>query len=889
MSNPQPNDESARPPDPAPTIAANFGDRNGRGGAVAADRTPFMPAMDTPSLGTQHRQHTVGERPGDMVGPYKLVDRLGEGGFGVVWLAEQTAPVRRRVALKIIKPGMDTAAVIARFEAERQALAVMDHPHIAKVLDGGATPMGRPYFAMEFVAGVPITRHCDDLRLTIEQRLELFAEVCEAVFHAHTKGLIHRDLKPSNILVGMRDEGAFEPKIIDFGVAKAMEHRLTDSSLLTEAGVLIGTPEYMSPEQAEPGVTDIDTRADVYSLGVVLYELLAGALPLDTKSMRLGNVEQMRRFIRDAEPLRPGDLVTRLGDSAELLARARQTRTQELTRTLRGELEWIPLKAMRKDRAERYRSAAEMADDIRNYLAGRPLIAGPVSTAYRLSKFLMRNKAGVLVASAFIVLVIAGLVWLSVAYREADAQRRRVQLSLDFVKSIFKSIDPAVAQGREVTVREVLDNAVKSAATSPAGAPDIDPESAAVINDTLASAYSRLGDYRTAEALLQKAVAASEIAHGAEHETTTRLRSDLLEATLSGGKVREADALAQQVYSLRQRTLGEVHLLTLQTRSLRARIQQELGDLPGAEKAAREVAALQARVVGEASRDTLETRCNVVDVLTQQGRFAEAEQEAAAIVAISSAAHGAGDEMTLNALGLQASALQETARRNEAVPILERLIAARRTMNGADHPTTLLAMNTLGILLGDLRRDNESLAMARTVYETARSKLGPDHPATSSYFNNLGQALVRSGQFDEAERVFREDLANQRRLRGPMSKEVMTSLTNLGLMILHDRQKPEEALPLLRQALDGLTAILPAGHWMIAAETGYVGECLQALGQMAEAEATLLKSYELMVQSVGADNPRALYAASKIASFYEATGKPAVAAEWKSKAVMKPK
>lgn len=889
MSNPQPNDESARQPDPAPTIAANFGDRSGRGGAVAADRTPVVPAMDTPSLGTQHRQHTVGERPGDMVGLYRLVDRLGEGGFGVVWLAEQTAPVRRRVALKIIKPGMDTAAVIARFEAERQALAVMDHPHIAKVLDGGATPMGRPYFAMEFVAGVPITKHCDDLRLTIEQRLELFADVCEAVFHAHTKGLIHRDLKPSNILVGMREEGAFEPKIIDFGVAKAMEQRLTDSTLQTEAGVLIGTPEYMSPEQAEPGVVDIDTRADVYSLGVVLYELLAGALPFDTKSMRLGNVEQMRRFIRDAEPLRPGDLVTRLGDSAEVLAKARKTRTQELTRTLRGELEWIPLKAMRKDRAERYRSAAEMADDIRNYLAGRPLIAGPVSTAYRLNKFLMRNMAGVVVAGAFVALVIAGVVWLSMAYREADAQRRRVELSLDFVKSIFKSIDPAVAQGREVTVRELLDNAVKSAAMLPAGAADTDPESAAVINDTLASAYSQLGDYRTAESLWQKAVVASEKAHGAESDITTRLRSDLLGATLDSGKAKEADAIAQQVLALRRAALGDEHPLTLQTRSVQVRIQQELGDMVGAEKTAREVAGLQARVVGESAKETLETRCNIVDLLTQQGRFAEAEKEAATIVALSTAAHGVGDAMTLSALGLQASALQETARRGEAVPILERLIAARRTINGPDHPTTLLAMNTLSLLLGDLRRDDESLAMARTVYDAANAKLGADHPATSAYLNNLGQALVRSGKLDEAERVFREDLANQRRLRGPMSKEVMTSLTNLGLMLLYDRKKPDEALPLLKQALDGLTATMPAGHWMIAAETGYVGECLQALGQMAEAEATLLKGYTLLVQSVGADNPRALRAASTIAGFYEATGKPAETADWKSKAEMKPK
>jgi WD40 repeat protein/serine/threonine protein kinase len=368
------------------------------------------------------------EGPGARIGCYKLVRVLGEGGMGIVYLAEQEHPIRRQVALKIIKPGMDTKQVIARIEAERQALALLDHPNIAHVYDAGTTA-GRPYFAMEYIKGVPITEHCDQQKLTIEQRLQLFLGVCEAIQHAHQKGIIHRDIKPSNILVHMEGEKAV-PKVIDFGIAKAMSQALTERTLVTEQGHFVGTPEYMSPEQAQASGQDTDTRSDIYSLGVVLYELLAGVLPFDPKALREGGPDHARKVIREEQPKTPSRQLTALGKTAERIAANRQTEVHSLTRRLHKELEWIPLKAMRKDPARRYQSASELADDIRNYLGGHPLIAGPETAAYRVRKFVRRNRAVVGASAALgavLVLGIVGSTWQAVRATRAEREQSRLR------------------------------------------------------------------------------------------------------------------------------------------------------------------------------------------------------------------------------------------------------------------------------------------------------------------------------------------------------------------------------------------------------------------------------------------------------------------------------
>ena len=496
------------------------------------------------------------EVPGAWVGRYKLLQKLGEGGFGVVWLAEQRSPVRRQVALKLIKLGMDTEQVIARFEAERQALALMDHPNIARVYDAGATPQGRPYFVMELVKGVPITEYCDAERLSTRDRLSLFCGVCRAVQHAHQKGVIHRDLKPTNVLVCVGDAGP-TPKVIDFGIAKATQARLTERTLFTEARQFIGTPEYMSPEQADMSGLDIDTRSDVYSLGVVLYELLTGLTPFDGARLRSAALNEIQRIIRDEDPPRPSTRISQLlqhastganapaatlnrrgitrADAAaakryvEQIARGRRTDVRHLTRELRGDLDWVVMKALEKDRTRRYDSAGALADDVERYLKVEPVVARPPSGAYRLRKLYRRKRGTVLAITAVAATLLIGFAGTSLgmvrewrartraesaeirardamndataamadakaqaaaataarvqadaALREAQAQARLAREQAAIAEAVNRFLnDDILAQvapeelGREVSVRQVLDRAAARVDAEFAGQPAV--------------------------------------------------------------------------------------------------------------------------------------------------------------------------------------------------------------------------------------------------------------------------------------------------------------------------------------------------------------------------------------------------------------------------------
>jgi serine/threonine protein kinase len=405
-----------------------------------------------------------GEGAGSRIGPYKLLQQIGEGGMGVVWMAEQQEPVRRMVALKIIKPGMDTALVIARFEAERQALALMDHPHIARVLDAGATASGRPYFVMELVKGVPITDFCDKNHLAPEARLKLFLDVCHAIQHAHHKGVIHRDVKPSNVLVTLHD-GVPVVKVIDFGVAKATGQRLTEKTLFTAFGQMIGTPAYMSPEQAEMSGLDIDTRSDVYSLGVLLYELLTGTTPLEARRLREAGFAEMQRLIREEEAPRPSTRLSSLGDSATVLAGNRGLDVRRLVRLLAGDLDWVVMKALDKDRGRRYDTPGHFAEDVQRYLRQEAILARPPSMRYKLKKFLRRNWVGTLltavVTGALVAVIQFGLYWalmLAIKHEWLGLQGPQSIINEQLNKEWKEAIDAWVAEkkAREAVLDTVL-------------------------------------------------------------------------------------------------------------------------------------------------------------------------------------------------------------------------------------------------------------------------------------------------------------------------------------------------------------------------------------------------------------------------------------------------
>src|SRR5262245_26599048 len=473
------------------------------------------------------------EGPGTIIGRYKLLQHIGEGGFGSVYMAEQTEPVVRKVALKIIKLGMDTKAVVARFEAERQALALMEHPNIARVLDGGATETGRPYFVMELVRGIATTEYCDQANLATEERLALFIEVCQAVQHAHQKGIIHRDLKPSNVLVTLHDSKPV-PKVIDFGIAKAMHGRLTEKTLFTEFRQFIGTPAYMSPEQAEMSGLDIDTRTDIYSLGVLLYELLTGSTPFDTKALLEAGYGELQRIIREKEPPRPSVRISTQG-SAEI-ARHRRIDVHALSRLLRGDLDWIVMRALEKDRSRRYASASELAQDVRRHLVDEPVQAGPPGATYRVRKFLKRNRAAVAWTATITAALAAGTAGTSWgvlratrereeatrnlalaqqsesaarrAHEEADRQSALAQVKADqardltgFLTETLALSNPMVTGNAGLTTRAVLDRASNEVARLAD-----QPYAEASVRGTIGRAYRSLSAHRLAEPHLRRAV-----------------------------------------------------------------------------------------------------------------------------------------------------------------------------------------------------------------------------------------------------------------------------------------------------------------------------------------------------------------------------------------------
>ncbi|UCD75646.1 MAG: serine/threonine protein kinase, partial [Phycisphaerales bacterium] len=752
---------------------------------LARDSNPSA-FMESPALSEDFRLTDVDKyaaagaaeyEPGHRIDKYVIREPLGEGGAAVVYLAEQEEPVRRLVALKIIKPGMDSRQVIARFEAERQALAMMDHACVAKVFDAGSTETGRPYFIMEHVPGIAITEHCDRQRLSIEDRLKLFMQVCEAVQHAHQKGIIHRDLKPGNVLVLVKDGQAI-PKVIDFGVAKAVHQRLTERTIFTEQGRLIGTPAYMSPEQAEMGGEDIDTRSDIYSLGVLLYELLTGALPFDLKTLRQSAFGEVQRIIREDDPPKPSTRIS--GNGEDLTAHAAECRVdpRSLARELRGDLDWIVMKAMEKDRTRRYETASELAMDIRRHLEHEPVQARPPSRAYRLRKFVRRNRAGVAAGAVAAISLIAATV-VSVSFAVSEAEQRRIasaeatradeereiaQAVNEFLNNdLLAAVAPSAEQGRgrDVLMREVLDEASRriEEAAGEGGRFEDKPLVEAAIRETIGVTYVKLGEFRAAEPHLKRARVLRQRELGGEHPATLRSMWNLASLYRQQGRYDEAEPLYLQTLEVRRRVLGEEHPDTLASMNSIAALYFESGRWYESAPLWDQVLEIKKRVLGEEHRDTLMTMYNLAHLLP-------------------------GDE---------------------AVRLWRQTLEIQRRVLGEEDPDTVTTMGSLAMACAGVGRHDEAESLYLETLEIQRRVLGRDNMYTLGTTTNLGLFYKGQGRLDEAEELLVESVEAKRRVLG--MRHPWTRLAFDGLATVYELQgRKQQALPLRRELLEDVLA-----------------------------------------------------------------------------------
>jgi eukaryotic-like serine/threonine-protein kinase len=774
---------------------------------------------------------STGETFSSCIGPYRLVQRIGVGGMGEVWRAEQTAPFHRTVALKLIKAGMDTRAALARFESERQALALMEHPNIAKVFDAGATTEGRPYFVMECVPGPPITIYCDSHGLTIHERLALFTQVCDGVQHAHQKAIIHRDLKPSNVLVTEVDRKPV-PKIIDFGLAKAVGPRLSQATVYTEVGGIVGTPDYMSPEQADSSERNIDTRTDVYSLGVILYELLVGALPYSSRSGGAGTPSMLEK-IRGEEPTLPSSKLKAMGESSHDSAAKRGEEPHALRRHLRGELDWISMKALEKERSRRYGSPSELSADIQRYLNNEPVLAGPPSTTYRAGKFIRRHRFGVGVAAAAVILLIAFVITMALQARRIAKERDRANREAaaservtDFMTQMFKVSDPGQARGNSITAREILDKASNEIETGLA----TDPQLQARMMNVMGAVYENLGLFAQAEPLFRNAL------------------------------------------EIRRRNLGDKNKDTLQSMYKLAEVLTWRGNTAEAEKLCRESFETRKSVLGPEHRDTLTSMSWLAWILFIEGRYPEAEKLDRDAIEIARRALGPVDNVTLGAMSRLGIVLSEESKYTEGEAILRHVLGERQQKLGLENPDALASANNLANLLMNEGKNAEAEKLDRDTLPFYRSVFGPDNPKTLMVVENLAVTVKNQDRYIEAEQLERDAVEIERKKFGPDNRSTLITMSNLAETLIKEG-KYAEAEQLLREAIDGKRRVLGPEHPSVFISMDSLGNVLKKEKRYADAEQTYRQVLDIRSHILGADSPDTANSAYGLAGVLALEGK----------------
>ena len=811
------------------------------------------------------------EPPIGQIGPYTLLRALGEGGMGVVYLAHQKTPVDRRVALKLIKQGMDTREVIARFEAERQALAVMNHPGIARVFDGGVTEDGRPFFVMELVEGEPITQFCDRHRLSIEGRIALVTAVCRAVQHAHQKGVIHRDLKPSNVLVTMQD-GKPSPKVIDFGIAKAVSEPLTDNTFATQAGVWIGTPAYMSPEQLGLGGLDVDTRSDIYSLGVVLYELLVGVRPYEERKTPhgLGMIDALREGDAPAPGTR---LKTLQPDLQRAIAAARQTQVSALHRELATDLGWIVGKAIEKDRSRRYDTVNGLAADLERYLTDQPVIARAPSTSYRMRKFVARHRAGVAAAAVILALILSSTVIIAAQAARVASERDRATLEAaratsinQFLREMLSSANPWGEGSRQMTVIDALAAAERRIDVSLADQPEV----AVAVKRTIGDAYSGLGEFARAERLLNAAVEATR-PHPAR-------RAELAETLLALGAVfQQSGRLDDSTRVHREgldlaRSAGDRPLIARAQQGL-AEALREQGQFKEAETQATDALRLATEVHGEASAETARAYDTLSNVVNQSGDSVRAESLARKAVDLRRQVRGPGHPEVGLALSNLGAVLLQRGNFEGAASTFAEAVDVLQASLGDTHPAVAVANENMSNALMRLNRLDESAVRLEEVLRVRRAMLGDDSMAVGRTLHNMGVVYVRAGQLDKAESRLNEARVRLERALGPDHPEIAAVVRNQG-GLYERRGDLVRAEALYREALSRNLRQLGEKNASTAVSAAVLAKVLVAQRRYPEAEAELIRTRTIREATIGPSAPLTLRAIEDLAKLYEAWGKP---------------
>jgi serine/threonine protein kinase/tetratricopeptide (TPR) repeat protein len=864
------------------------------------------------------------EGPGTRIGQYKILQLIGEGGFGSVFMAEQEKPVSRKVALKIIKLGMDTRQVVARFEQERQALAMMDHPNIARVLDAGATETGRPFFVMELVKGDPVVEYCDKNNLSIEDRLELFAQVCHAVQHAHSKGIIHRDIKPSNILVSTQD-GKPHTKVIDFGIAKATASKLTEKTLFTEHRQLIGTPEYMSPEQAE-GNLDIDTRTDVYSLGVLLYELLTGTTPFTGKELRSAAFGELQRIIREVEPPKPSTRLSNNSDTLASVAAKRHTEPKRLGTIVRGELDWIVMKALEKDRQRRYETANGLAMDVRRYLSGEAVLAAPPSRKYLAVKFIRRHRGVVAAGSAVALSLFAGVVVSAWQARVATSQRDRAVLAeaqtaaradelakvSEFQAQMLGKVDAALAGEQLLSdLRERFDKSIQVMAVPEADRPErsavfardlerisgtdaavtmIDrtiltpslqaiekefakqPAVAAALRHTIADVYRKLGRYNEALPIQRSVVEARERLFGKDDARTIASLAILSDLLNSLAMAEESIAMARDGLERARRTLGPEHVETLSWMSNLGTMLSSQRSFAEAEPLLREALEGRRRTLGNEAKDTLISLNTYGTLLIMQGKAAATEPYWREAYETSKRVLGAEDPDSLVFTANMGGLMSDLGRWSEAERYYLEAAAGFTRALGAEHPNTLSCLQAACYPLSRQGKYAEAGEILGRILATQQKSLGPEHPSTIRTMQILGANLRDQEDFAQAETVLRQSFDISRRTLGPDNTLTLDSMAALRETLARARRF-DESNALAIEHLAASERIYGKDHPSTLASRIRYGDSLRIQGRLEEAEKLVREGVEATRRVQGPTHIETAFALDNLAALLADMGK----------------